>query len=71
MGSPQRNLEAIFAGLHTLTVAVCVCVSVLTLLIVDYGQPVRVLVFFHKTEYIGKVLRIQNLKGHQNWHDEF
>ena len=33
---------------------------------VNYGQPVRVFVFFHETEWVYLILRILNLKGHLN-----
>ena len=32
----------------------------------NYGQTVRVFVFFHKTEWLGRVLRILNLEEQQN-----
>ena len=32
----------------------------------NYGQTVRVFVFFHKTEWLGKVLRILNLEEKLN-----
>ena len=41
---------------------VCLCLK----LSVNYGQTVRVFVFFHKTEWINMVLRILNLEGLQN-----
>ena len=43
-----------------------VCLSVIKVEIVDYGQTVRVFVFFHKLELLFMVLRILNLEGHQN-----
>ena len=41
---------------------VCMCLK----LSVNYGQTVRVFVFFHKTEWVYMVLRILNLEGQQN-----
>ena len=39
----------------------CMCIKVS----VNYGQPVTVLVFFHKREWVNNILRILNLEGHQ------
>ena len=41
---------------------VCMCLK----LSVNYGQTVRVFVFFHKTEWVYMVLRILNLEEQQN-----
>ena len=41
---------------------VCMCLK----LSVNYGQTVRVVVFFHKTEWVYMVLRILNLEEQQN-----
>ena len=42
------------------------CLSVIKVVIVDYGQTVRVFVFFHNIECVIMVLRILNLEEHQN-----
>ena len=41
---------------------VCMCLE----LSANYGQTVRYFVFFHKTEWVSKVLRILNLEEQQN-----
>ena len=43
-----------------------VCLLVCKVVIVNYGQTVRVFIFYHKIEWAALVLRILNLKGHQN-----
>ena len=45
---------------------VCVCMSVIKVLIVDNGQSIMFFVFFHETEWVNMVLRILNLEWHQN-----
>ena len=44
------------------------CVSVTKVVIVNNGHTVRVFVFSssHKIEWVGMVLRILNLEGHQS-----
>ena len=41
---------------------VCMCLELSAVI----GQTVRVFVFFHKTEWVSKVLRILNLEEQQN-----
>ena len=51
-------------------VAMSLCVSVIKVVIVDYGQMVHVFILFffyiYKIEGVCMVLRILNLQGHQN-----
>ncbi|MGY8895058.1 MAG: hypothetical protein ACKVJD_12985 [Burkholderiales bacterium] len=45
---------------------VCLYVCMSLELSANYGQTVRVFVFFHKTEWVYMVLRILNLEEQQN-----
>ena len=58
LGAINERYEALF----DVRMYVCMCLE----LSVNYGQTVRVFVFFHKTEWVGKVLRILNLEEQLN-----
>ena len=44
----------------------CVCMCVIKVVIVDYGETVRVFFLLIKLKCVGMVLRILNLEEHQN-----
>ena len=46
-----------------------VCVSFIKVVIVNNGQSIRFFVFLYKIEWVGIVLRILNLEGHQSVDD--
>ena len=54
LGAINEQYEALF----DVRMYVCMCLE----LSVNYGQTVRVFVFFHKTEWVNMVLRILNLE---------
>ena len=58
LGAINERYEA-FCDVH---IYVCMYLKVS----VNYDQPVRVVVFFHKTKLVYMVLRISNLEGQQN-----
>ena len=60
MGAINECYEAL-CNVH-IYIYVCKCLKV----IVNYGKPVRVVVFFPKTECVNMVLRILNLEGQLN-----
>ena len=51
-----------YEALYNVHIYVCMCLKIS----VNYGQPVRVVVFFHKTKCVNIVLKILNLEGQQN-----
>ena len=57
-----RSINEHYEALCNARMYVCMCPKVS----VNYSQPVRDLVFFHKTEWVHMVLRILNLEGHQH-----
>ena len=59
LGAISEHYEAL-CDVH---VYVCMCLRVS----VNYGQPIRVIVVFHKIEWVHMVLRILNLEGQQNF----
>ena len=56
-----RAFNERYEALCNLHICVCMCLKVT----VNYGQHMRVFVFFDKTEWVNVVLRILNLKGQQ------
>ena len=57
---------ALWAGYVIESPCPCVCVCVTKFVIVDNGHSIRFSAFLHKIEWIGLVLIILNLEGHQN-----
>ena len=51
-----------YEALYVVPIYVCVCLKVS----VNYGQPVRVIVLFHKTDWVNMIFRILNKEKCQN-----
>ena len=57
-----RAINERYEALCNVRLYVCMCLE----LSANYGQTVRDFVFFYKTEWVSKVLRILNLEEQQN-----